>query len=129
MSLRFTFCAALLIASSSASASYQSSVDGDGCWDAKTPRSTKCMQQINHSWHDDKITVTYRNVCDQRIYAKVCHDKNDATKDCGAFGIRPNSDYKYHTYNATGDVSYNAVGSTNSSFDWVCKSRWNMDVK
>lgn len=129
MSLRFTLLAALLVASSSASASYKSSVDKDGCWDAKTPRNTKCLQQTDHSWDRNKITVTYSNTCDQRIYAKVCHDKNDGNRDCGAFGIRPNSNYKYYTYNATGDVSYNAVGSTNPSFDWVCKSRWKMEVK
>ncbi len=128
MSLRFTLCAALLVASSSASASYQTSADKDGCWDAKQPRGGKCLQQTDHSWDGDKITVTYRNVCSQRIYAKVCHDKKNGGSDCGAFGIRGNSNYKYYTYNASGDVSYNAVGSTQSSFDWVCKSRWNMKV-
>ncbi|NMW33005.1 hypothetical protein HKD42_13125 [Altererythrobacter sp. RZ02] len=128
MSIRFTALAALLIASSSASASYRTSVDDDGCWDAKTSNRTKCLQQTDHNWENGKITVTYSNVCDQRIYAKVCHDQDDGTPDCGAFGIRGNSNYKYYTYRATGDVEYNAVGSTNSSFDWVCKKRWNMKV-
>ncbi|RDC59047.1 hypothetical protein HME9302_00224 [Alteripontixanthobacter maritimus] len=129
MSIRFTLAAAVLVAASSANASYSSSVDNDGCWDAKQPRGGKCIRQSDHSWNKDKITVTYRNVCGERIYAKVCHDQNDGGRDCGAFGIRGNSDYKYYTYRASGDVSYNAVGSTKSSFDWVCKNRWNMSVK
>ncbi len=128
MSIRLTLLAGLLV-SSSANASYKSSVDADGCWDAKTPRSTKCIQQTDHSWNKGKIIVTYRNTCANRIYAKTCHDQKDGTKDCGAFGIRANSDYKYYTYNATGDINYNAVGSTKPSYDWVCKSRWNMRVK
>ncbi|MGB7374380.1 hypothetical protein [Pontixanthobacter sp.] len=129
MSIRFTLMAAVLVASSSASASYRPSVDKDGCWDAKTPRNTKCLQQTDHKWNDGKITVTYSNSCDQRIYTKVCHDRNSGSRDCGAFGIRGNSSYKYYTYDATGDVSYNAVGSTQSSYDWVCKDRWNMTVR
>lgn len=128
MSIRFTLLAALMVASSSASASHQTSVDADGCWDAKDASRNKCLRQTNHSWDKSKITVTYRNTCANRIYAKVCHDQKDGSPDCGAFGIRGYSDYKYYTYNATGDVEYNAVGSDNSSFDWVCKSRWNMKV-
>lgn len=129
MTSRIGIFAALIALSSSANASYKTSLDEDGCWDAKTPRSTKCIKQTDHTWNKGKITVTYRNTCDQRLYAKVCHDQTDGTKDCGSFGIRGQSDYKYYTYNATGDINYNAVGSTNSDYDWVCKNRWNMRVK
>lgn len=128
MSIRFTFAAAILVAASSANASYSSSVDSDGCWDAKQPRGGKCLQQVNHSWNEKKITVTYKNAYGERIYAKVCQDKTTGSSDCGAFGIRGYSEYKYYTYNASGDVSYNAVGSTNPGQDWVCKDRWNMKV-
>lgn len=126
MSIRFTFMAAVLVASSSASASYRTSNDDDGCWDARTSAGDPCLAIKVHDWEKNKITVTYENNCSQRIYARVCHKQEGGDEDCGAFGIRPDSTYKYYTYRATGNVEYRAVGSTQSSKDWVCASRWRL---
>lgn len=129
MSIRFTVFAALLVASSSASASYQSSVDNDGCWDAKTSDRTKCLQLGTHFWRENTIYVTYQNKCGERIFVKACHDRKSGDTTCRVFGIFANSDFIYRTTNASGNVHYNAVGSTNSARDRTCEGRWNMKVK
>jgi len=63
-----------------------------------------------------------------RIYAKVCQGKKTGSNDCGAFGLEAYRTRKYYTYNADGSVEFNAVGSTKPKYDWVCKSKYKMDV-
>lgn len=108
---------------------YADSPDGDGCWDGRDSYRNKCMVKADHKWSDDKLTVTYKNRCGNRLYAKVCHEKKDGSKDCGAFGIKPYSSYKYYTYNANGQYLFNAVGSIKPGSDWVCSNKYKLSVR
>ncbi|MXO89233.1 hypothetical protein [Pontixanthobacter aquaemixtae] len=123
MSLRFLLCAAAIVASSSASATYSSSLDSDGCWDGKLSANVPCLQIKSHSWSGDKISVVYENKCPQRIFARACHSQeqgDNGKADCGFFAVRGSGTAVYYTYHATGDVEYRAVGSTKRSNDWTC---------
>ena len=126
---RIAYFAALIAISSSANASYKTSSDRNGCWDAKTSIGDKCIQQTSHTWSGNKITVTYKNRCANRLYAMVCHNQTGGVRDCESFGIRGNSTHRESTFNATGDINYNAVGSTNASNDYLCQHNWKMRVR
>ena len=119
----------IAIALMTTSLAHADSPDTKGCWDGRDSYGNQCLVKAGHKWSDKKITVTYKNRCGDRIYAKVCQGKTDGTKDCGAFAIKPHTNYKYYTYNATGKITFNAVGSKKPSNDWVCSSKYNLSAR
>ncbi|MGB2246828.1 MAG: hypothetical protein ACPH3N_04120 [Alcanivorax sediminis] len=122
---------AILLSSQLAAADYSSSVDSDTCWDGLSNTGSPCMVVADTKWSthtQGKFIVTYRNVCSQRIYARFCNERNSGSADCGASGILPGSTKGWSTYKANGRYSYNWVGVTKPSKDWVCSGKvsgWN----
>lgn len=122
---------AVLLSSQLAVADYSSSLDEDTCWDGRTNTGGPCMQVAGDKWStytEGKFIVTYRNVCDHRIYARFCNERNNGSEDCGASGISAGGTKSWSTYNANGRYGYNWVGVTKASKDWVCAGKidgWN----
>ena len=109
-------------------ASHATSLDNDGCWDARDRYGNGCISATSN-WRGDRFTVTHRNNCAFRVYAKFCNQRSGGSyHDCGATGIRGYGEHKWTTSSkATGRYRWRAVGSDNSSADWVCagkNSRW-----
>src|SRR5690606_120631 len=102
--------AALLFATSQlAFADYYSSVDEDTCWDGKTRSGGSCMVVHDTEWSEytkGRFIVKYKNVCDHRIYASFCNERNNGSEDCGASGIMPGSIKSWATGDANGRYSY-----------------------
>jgi|TARA_R110002073_G_scaffold84612_8_gene202030 hypothetical protein len=115
----------LLTLSGFAHADYRSSVDEDTCWDAKSPSGGSCISATSR-WSEHtkgKVIAEYTNNCDHRIYLRMCNGRNSGSDDCGASGVAPHSTKSWSTSNATGNYSYNAIGVTQGSKDWVCSGK------
>ena len=126
--MKWTFGLAALLLPALTLADYYSSVDDDTCWDGKTSRNSPCMVVDNDRWSqysEGQFIVTYRNVCDHRIYARFCNERKDGTEDCGASGISPGKTKNWSTYRANGRYSYKWIGVTKGSMDWVCSGTVN----
>ena len=121
----------VLLSSPLAVADYDSSIDADSCWDGRTPTGSPCMVVADSKWStytEGKFIVTYRNVCDHRIYARFCNERNTGNADCGAAGIAAGNTKSWSTYKANGKHRYRWIGVTNASKDWVCSGKvdsWN----
>ncbi|MCK0154765.1 hypothetical protein MWU49_13680 [Alcanivorax sp. S6407] len=117
---------AIVLSSQLAVADYSSSVDSDTCWDGRTPTGGPCMVVADSKWStytEGKFIVTYKNVCNHRIYARFCNERNSGSDDCGASGIAPGNTKGWSTYKANGRYSYNWTGVTKASKDWVCSGK------
>ena len=106
--------------------SYSVNADDDTCWEPPN----WCLS-ANASWDqytEDKINVRYENVCQHRVYIRMCNQRMNGTEDCGATGLSPGRTTTWYTYNASGSYRYNMVGVLTSSKDWVCAGKvygWN----
>jgi len=120
--------AALLFATSQlAFADYYSSVDEDTCWDGKTSGGGPCMVVHDTEWSEytqGRFIVKYKNVCDHRIYASFCNERNNGSEDCGASGIMPGSVKSWATGDANGRYSYEWIGVERGSKDWLCNGKY-----
>lgn len=119
---------AMVLCSQMAVADYSSSVDSDTCWDGLSPTGGACMVVADTKWSsytDGKFIVTYRNVCSHRIYARFCNERKSGSADCGASGISAGNTKGWSTYKASGQYSYEWIGATNPSKDWVCSGKVN----
>ncbi len=104
-------------------AGHNNSVDGDGCWDARTNSGGNCMVVQETYWRGSKFVVKYRNACSYRIYARFCNERRSGSEDCGASGISPGRTKTWYTYEANGRYNYISVGSDIGSKDWVCAGK------
>ena len=89
-----------------------------GCWIAHA----SCID-YSFKWSEyteDRLVVTYKNLCSKRVYLRMCNKHLDGTEDCGADGLKPGSEKKWSTYNASGHYSFKVIGSTDWQSDWVC---------
>ena len=117
---------ALLMASQFAVADYYSSVDDDTCWDGRTSSGGACMVVADTKWSEyskNRFIVKYKNICNHRIYARFCNERNNGSEDCGASGISPGRTHGWATGNANGRYSYNWIGVGKGSKDWVCAGK------
>lgn len=92
----------------------------DGCYGAGS-----CVSRSAKWSGNGRITTSYTNECQGRIYIRVCNERaNGQSADCGASGLRPGRTFKWTTNsNATGRYNAKWIGSEKSGKDWVCKSK------
>ena len=120
--MKWTLGIATLLASQFAIADYYSSLDEDTCWDGRNSRGGPCMVVHDTKWSqytEGRFTVTFRNTCNNRIYARFCNERNNGSEDCGASGISAGNTKSWSTSNANGRYSYNWIGVEKGSKDWV----------
>lgn len=106
-------------------ASYQSSVDEDGCWDGLNSYGGNCIKMSNARWDKytaKKLIVTYTNTCNHRIYLTYDIPSLTGTSK-GSQGIGPGAVKNNYSFNATGKYRFEAVGSIKPSKDWVCNGK------
>lgn len=108
-------------------ADYNSSVDEDGCWDARTSAGTPCLVMTNARWSknsDGKLLVDYKNQCANRVYFTYAIETKTG-EGKGATGLKGYGKKTEYNYNATGNYGYDGlVGSVKGSQDWVCRSKY-----
>lgn len=106
-------------------ADHSSSVDSDGCWDAKNRSGGSCISTSSRwsKYTDDKLIVTYTNECSHRIYITKCNERNNGSWDCGSGGISPGNSTNWNTGDASGAYEWVTVGSDRGSKDWVCAGK------
>lgn len=123
--MRKTLMTAFTLAafSSAANADYRSSVDEDGCWDARDPYRASCMTFIDAHRENGRAEVTYRDNCSQRIYARICLTRVNQSDSCGQSGMRPGQEFRRYAHNSAGQRFARSIGSTNTSNDWVCTGK------
>ncbi|MEQ3637488.1 hypothetical protein [Alcanivorax sp.] len=124
--MKWTIGIATLLASQFAAADYYSSLDDDTCWDARNSGGGPCMVVHNTKWSQyskGNFIVTYRNSCNNRIYARFCNERKDGSEDCGASGIGAGKTKSWSTSNANGRYSYRSIGVERGSKDWVCSGK------
>lgn len=116
-----------LFSTTVASASHSSSLDKDGCWDAKTDYGASCLSTSSEwsksKYSTDRIIVSITNRCNYRVYARFCNQRYNNKPDCGASGIRAGYTKKWSTAYATGRHNSRVIGSDVSSKDWVCSGK------
>ena len=111
--MKWTFGIAALLASQFAVADYYSSLDDDTCWDGRNSRGGPCMEVHDTKWSqytEGRFTVTFRNTCSNRIYARFCNERDNGSEDCGASGISAGNTKSWSTSNANGRYTYNWIG-------------------
>ena len=124
--MKWTIGIAILLASQFAAADYYSSLDDDTCWDARNSGGARCMVVHNTKWSQyskGNFIVTYRNSCNNRIYARFCNERKDGSEDCGASGSGAGKTKSWSTSNANGRYSYRSIGVERGSKDWVCSGK------
>lgn len=115
-------CTTAMIASA-AQASYNSSNDSDGCWDALNSNNGKCVRGTTQ-WNDEAFIATLSNNCSHRVYVRMCNERYGKSPDCGATGIRGGSSTNWRTgRDATGRSAWRTIGSVTPSKDWVCAGK------
>lgn len=125
--IKSVITAITLLTTTTASASHNSSLDKDGCWDARTNYGDYCLSSSSE-WSKsrtstDRIVVSITNRCNYRVYARFCNERYNNKPDCGASGIRAGYTKKWSTAYATGRHKSRAIGSDISSKDWVCSGK------
>lgn len=123
MFVRTFITIAALVASSAASAGYRSTVDDDGCWDGLTPTNGDCLVREEAVRKGDRLKVSFRNTCSERVYAQICLQRNGMNDDCGANSVKPGVVWSYYTSQSTGRYKINFIGSADFSNDWVCRGK------
>ena len=106
--------------------SYQVNADEDSCWNP--PKW--CLESSSRwsKYDKGKLIVTYHNVCQHRMYLRMCNTRVDGSEDCGASGISAGKKKNWSTYKSDGKYTYKWVGSIKGSKDWVCAGKvsgWN----
>ncbi|MBX7457052.1 hypothetical protein K3152_02225 [Qipengyuania sp. 1NDH17] len=123
--MRKTLMTAFTLAafSSAANADYRSSVDEDGCWDARDSYGANCMTLVDAHRENGRAEVTYKNKCSQRIYARICLTRVGKADSCGQSSMRPGQEFTWYTHSSAGQQSARSIGSTSTSNDWVCTGK------
>ncbi len=114
---------ATLLASTWTLADYSSSIDAHTCWDGLSATGNPCMVVADTRWSlhtPNKFMVTYRNTCEQRIYARFCNERQSGSHDCGTAGLAADSTVTWSTHQASGEHHHQWIGVTNAANDWVC---------
>lgn len=99
--------------------SYRVNADKDSCW---RPPSW-CVKVEKTRWRGDNFRVTYRNVCQHRVYIRYCNQYKTGKWSCGATGIGGGRASGWDTYKANGRYQYRFIGVLKGSKDWVCAGK------
>lgn len=102
-------------------------VDADGCYLPLTQCVTATTKWVT-LFGTTSFVAKYTNNCSAGIYIKFSNQRNNLTWDSGADHLSAGGATSWETYDANGAYTYMYVGSTKSSYDWVCAgkvSNWN----
>lgn len=95
--------------------------DGNGC----SILSKGCLRDSGY-WEADSDSVLITqltNNCGERIFARLCNE-TETGWICHEFAMSAGGTRKQHTFNATGEVEWNGIGSRSSSSDSTCRRRF-----
>lgn len=100
---------------------YNFTPDKDSCWDPPG----WCLKIEKTEWKDNSYYVSYRNVCQHRIYLKYCNEMVNGKWSCGATGIEPGKSGSWSRYKPTGRYVYKITGVVNPYKEWTCSAKVN----
>lgn len=99
----------------------------DGCWSGRNEQAQACMVLLTEKWgtgNKRKLSLTFKNKCQERIYAKIEIEKSSKYNSSGANGMPPGTTFSWSANDATGRYDFKYVGSKLAGKDWVCAGKY-----